>query len=773
MRLRSSRSIPTLTLALPLSVAALTVAAAAASPAAAASDPPPGRAYELVSPVLDPSGAPAGVSTDFEAMPARASEDGDRLLYGAGSVPGTTWSGPGNPMIFGRRTPTGWVARSAVRSVDEGNTPLALISQEAQSGWMTRDGTGFVFGVDRNLGSVPSDTVQAVYRAADADVAPDWLSRPNVGEALPGIHPFSITAANDTRTVVFSSTAPLTSDAPLDGSSAVYERLDGELRLVSRLPDGSVPGFTTLANSGTDSTAVRPPALAERNQLADNGRFVLFTTSGNVYAGPIYVRDLENDVTHRLDGGGSGAPTIANHLANGWGDVGQDVAATNMTVPDGLVFGAQKAPRAFFKPSRTDLSAPAALYEANLETGAVTARTAITGPPLGLTADGRRMVFIEPPASGSDVGDWTLRFWDAADPDASVAIGTITATDPMPPYGLARAFRSSADGSSWVFTAAGSPDPGRPNSAATTLQLYRWSVGDDHPTCLSCESTDGVARTSGVSLSVQESAASETLVDPTSPGSISDNPFKIKIAQPGRSLSDDGRWLLFDSPDRLVPEDVNDVRDVYLWDRDAAADGELQLVTRGVGGSPAYALDIDPTGRNAFFTTRDGLVPADVDGAYDVYTARIGGGFPGGSPESCSGESCRPPSGAPVGPVVGSVGFAGRGNPSPPAGSASVRVSGLKAVVGRVARLRVLVPGAGRVSVAGASIRQAGKSAGRAGTYTVRVALNPRARKALAKRERLRVAVRVSYRSASGQRVSRTVRVTFKQPKQVDRKGGR
>jgi hypothetical protein len=772
--------------ALPIGALAAVAAALAPAPALAASDPPPGRAYEIVSPVLDPSGTPAGVSSDFMPMPARASEDGDRLIYGTTSVPGATWSGPANPMVFGHRTPTGWVARNAIRSVDYGDTALELSAHEAQSGWLTSDGATFVTGIGRNLGSASSAAIlPSVYRTTDADAPPDWLSRPNVGGALPGVSPSSVSAADDARTVVFSSRAPLTGDAPPNGTSAVYVRSGGELRLVSRLPDGSVSSQSAwLANIGVaDLNAGRPAAISMRNQLAGNGRFVLFMADveNDGWSSRLYVRDLENGVTHQLAGGGSGTATLASPLETAWGGAGQVVSPGVRTVPPGLTYGAASAPVAFFNPKRADASVdPGVLHEADLETGVVTPRSAITGPPLGLSADGRRMIFIAPtPTSGvSGAGAWTLRFWDAADPETSVAIGTVSTTSGNPTYGLARVYRSSADGGTWIFTAAGSLDPARPNVGPLTQQLYRWSVGEASPTCLSCEPTDGVARTSGVSLTPQESISSETFVAPTTPIPFTNNAHKVKIAQKGHSVSSDGRWLLFDSPDRLVAEDVNDVRDVYLWDRDAAAGGGLELVTRGVGNSPAYALDLDPTGRNAFFSTRDALVPADTDGAYDVYTARIGGGFPNAPDLSCAGEGCRPAVGGPAGPVAGSVLFAGRGNAEAPARAASVRVSRLKAVVGRVARLRVRVPGAGRVSVAGRSIRNAGKSTKRSATYTVRVALKPRARKALAnrKRGRLRVAVRVVYRSASGQRASRRVRITFKQPKQsmrAGRKGGR
>jgi hypothetical protein len=759
--------------AAPLGLAMLALAPATA---AASADPPPGRGYELVSPPDAVSGALAGVTTDLYPTPGRLSEDGEALIYGTGSSLGENWSGPANPMVFGWRTENGWRARTAIRSGDYGNTPLELIAHEARSGWLTPDGNDFVTGVAKQLTS-ESQTgplIAGVFRMTSSPTVPAWLSAP--GDGLPlaaGVGALNVVAGGDDyRTVAFQSSAPLTADAPPQGTNAVYVSRDGTLELASRLPDGSVATDNVfLANGDGGRTGAHPQARGLRNVLAGGGRFLLFHEEHDLANRGLHVRDLEQGVTRQLAGDGGAAPDLVTNLKAGWGTA-RGATADIQTIPDGRVFAARDGARAFFKTDQTAV-APF-LYEANLETGAVTARPALSGPPLALSPDGRRMLFVEP-SDNSLEGNWTLRFWDASDPGASVELGTVPV--PLSPsYGFAQGYEPTPDGRTWVFAAMGSLDPARPNASPGIRQLYVWNVGDGAPTCLSCRPTDGVARTTGPNVSVQESVSSEGMMTPTSPMSPVAGASKMSLAQPGHAVSEDGRWVLFDSPDRLVGEDRNNVRDVYLWDRDGAPGGQLQLATRGTGSTPSYALDIDPSGRNAAFATRDELVAADTDGAYDIYVARIGGGFSDSPEPSCGGDGCRPAAGPPAGPVIGSVAFAGRGNASPPAGSASVRVSGLKAVVGRVARLRVRVPGAGRVSVAGASIRQAGKSAGKAGTYTVRVALKQGARKKLAKRERLRVAVRVSYRSASGQRVARTVRITFKAPKQpakAGRKGGR
>lgn len=344
-------------------------------------------------------------------------------------------------------------------------------------------------------------------------------------------------------------------------------------------------------------------------------------------------------VTYQLSGAGTevGDAVELRSSAEG-GNTSTD------NVPNGFVFGARKAGLAYFKAMTPDgLAILPGFFEADLETGNVTQRLAITGPPVALSPDGERMLFIEapPPPRSGDSGDWTLRYWHRANPNTSIAVATINSPVNVPPSGLIRAWEPSPDGQAWTFVAISNLDPERENNSPLTRQLYRWTVGQGAPTCLSCESVDGVARTTGVNLAVQDSSTSENFLTPTTSVSKSQNGSKPMVAQPPHGPSQDGRYLLFDSPDRLVARDTNDVRDVYLWDRDGGPNGKLYLLTSGRGNTPSWALDLSPDGKNAFFSTREGLVPGDNDRTYDVYTARVGNGFPD-SPESCTAWAAEP-----------------------------------------------------------------------------------------------------------------------------------
>lgn len=139
-----------------------------------------------------------------------------------------------------------------------------------------------------------------------------------------------------------------------------------------------------------------------------------------------------------------------------------------------------------------------------------------------------------------------------------------------------------------------------------------------------------------------------------------------------RGISDDGAFVFFDTPESLVPADTNGRLDVYEWH-----EGGLSLISSGQDASNSYFLGTDPSGGDVFFGTHARLAPQDVDGAGDLYDARINGGFPVvQGAMGCEGDGCRNPSptssgaSGEAGPL--SFSFTGPGNwvaPKPPAGT--------------------------------------------------------------------------------------------------------
>ncbi len=116
------------------------------------------------------------------------------------------------------------------------------------------------------------------------------------------------------------------------------------------------------------------------------------------------------------------------------------------------------------------------------------------------------------------------------------------------------------------------------------------------------------------------------------------------VLQLSRLITDDGRLAFFTTREALVPEDVNGLRDAYAFD---TGKGQVSLVSPGTGPNPAEFLDASADGGDIFFGTRERLVGIDTDDNIDVYDSRVGGGIGAQNPPlvtPCAGEACRPAS---------------------------------------------------------------------------------------------------------------------------------
>jgi len=105
-------------------------------------------------------------------------------------------------------------------------------------------------------------------------------------------------------------------------------------------------------------------------------------------------------------------------------------------------------------------------------------------------------------------------------------------------------------------------------------------------------------------------------------------------------FSNDGSRVVFETAEPLVPEDHNEVLDVYQWHA-----GDLGLISSGTGAIPARFASASPDGETVVFLTAASLLPSDRDGGdRDLYAARPGGGFAeeGPAPPSCDRSCPRP-----------------------------------------------------------------------------------------------------------------------------------
>jgi hypothetical protein len=190
---------------------------------------------------------------------------------------------------------------------------------------------------------------------------------------------------------------------------------------------------------------------------------------------------------------------------------------------------------------------------------------------------------------------------------------------------------------------AGSQLPGEEPDA----QIFLYDAAGEELTCASCNPDPNVRPT-----------APATIRWPATPNG---NSYQHAV-YPQRNLSDDGR-LFFESYDALLPADEGGALSVYEYE---AGTGQLSLVSSGKSEEESIFLDAAPDGSDVFFMTANQLVPRDVDSAYDVYDARVGGGFPeaGKAAAACESEAqCRPPATpAPGFSTPGTATFSGPGN---------------------------------------------------------------------------------------------------------------
>jgi hypothetical protein len=192
-------------------------------------------------------------------------------------------------------------------------------------------------------------------------------------------------------------------------------------------------------------------------------------------------------------------------------------------------------------------------------------------------------------------------------------------------------------------------DHGRCPNGFGCLELYVYGAETNTLQCASCEPTGAPPVRKDYETSILSTADA---------GGALLSEYQI------HALSDDGRYVFFNSIEALVSSDTNGRMDPYVFD---TVTGEVHLLSSGEGSTDSFFADATPDGKNAFILTKQPLSGWDVDGAYDVYDARVNGGLPEPPqlPASCQGDACQP---APVqlnDATPASSSFSGAGNPGP------------------------------------------------------------------------------------------------------------
>ncbi|HEY7257268.1 MAG TPA: hypothetical protein VH476_11375 [Solirubrobacterales bacterium] len=182
-------------------------------------------------------------------------------------------------------------------------------------------------------------------------------------------------------------------------------------------------------------------------------------------------------------------------------------------------------------------------------------------------------------------------------------------------------FQQTPDGHFAVF-ASSLPLTGFANLGHS--EIYRYDTQQQSLECASCATTGAGAK-------------SDTTLAPN-----------------GLNVTDDGR-VFFTTKEGLVLSDTNEKRDAYEW----AGGLTISSISTGRSLADSTLLTVTRDGRDAFFFTRDVLVPEDENGgAVKIYDAREGGGYLQSSkplPCAASDECHGPGTQAPPPPNINSV----------------------------------------------------------------------------------------------------------------------
>jgi hypothetical protein len=450
-------------------------------------------------------------------------------------------------------------------------------------------------------------------------------------------------ASSDLSRVFFTTTEPLTDSAPVNGDVKAYMWERQARSEVQSLTVNATGGTFALRFVGQTTVALPFDATA----AAVDGALEALTTVG---AGNVTV----------TGGPGDGAGSRPYAIEFG-GDFAGANAPTLTTDATSLTGGAGTAVIAVTQPVRN-------LTYLNVDQNDRDVQNIVNGI-IRASDDGRYLYFAAvgqlvfgAPQLDNGVGiylwhDGTISYVGKSREFTSDESGLIDGTA----VGIAlKQARVTPDGRHLLFRAQSgdgllSAHGGVDRDHANFGQLYVYRADSGEIACVSCNP-------SGAASTARAFAMEATLAGGTQNSTYENH-----------ALSDDGRYVFFSTADSLVPEDVNNRVDAYAYDVAARAPG---LLSTGTNPYDSWFLDASANGDDAFFITREQLVGWDRDQGYDLYDARVGGGFPEPVPPAagCVGDGCQPPPAAtPGAPAAGSSSYRGSGNVGDEAGRRSRR----------------------------------------------------------------------------------------------------
>ncbi len=640
---------------------------------------PDGRAAEQVTPN---DKRPVGtVDQGLERnIDFQASDDGSSIIYPLLNGAADATAG-GNVDYLGRRGGSGWLSNQL--------TPPTLVP-EVNIG-VGNDATGQVLYAPPDLSceiveslepltadTSPADVAEGIknlYRRS-ADGSYTLLSAPVPLNQGGGIFKVDWTSA-DCAHILFETADRLLEEAPANGP-APYEWVEGTLRLAGVVPNESAPSGESVAgeafaglgnhNSGGSVTA--------RNSMSKDGSKVFFTAPSLAGADKghqaVFVR---SDGTSTVDASQSQTATVdlgavyvtatadGSHvffLAN-YG-LATNGSSSGVGTCDGGI-GCDLYDYAIATKTMTDISVDA--NAADIKGASVVSLfdVADDGSYIYFAARGQLVSGRGKTEAQNLEGSHTFNVY-ASHAGVLSYVGLIAEADTdiggadsgsdgslIPAHWVADA---TPDGKHLLFVSKANVT-GYDSKDVTEAYVYSATSGET--TCVSCR-PDGLP-------SLGDGNTEPITVNPPYVNSgIPSNEVQHRV----RSISDDGRRVVFTMPDVLAPGANAHTHNVYEWEA-----GRVYLLAAGEESAKDFTrfADMSSTGDDVFVVTKAKLVAQDFEKTTDVYDLRVGGGFPEPGPgappcdalaDQCQGEAAaplvevlRPPSGF----------FSGPGNVAP------------------------------------------------------------------------------------------------------------
>jgi hypothetical protein len=624
------------------------------------------RAYEMVSP-LDKNGSSIGADLQFTSQ---AAFDGQSVSFIAfsGFADTTGSERAGFTSYVATRGAAGWSSHSITPAAPLNNVQASSNGVKMADLVFTEDLSHAVYLGGYFLGADPGTGSWNLYREDTASRALETVTLDKLHceclekNELEGLERGPVGYSSDAGVITFQTKLALLPGAT--GANELYEWDHGVLRLAGILPGETAPAPGGSMAPGGSAGGSSLWAIENHNAVSSDGSRVLFVSPAGGSAQPqLYMRK-------------NGTSTV--WLSRSW-------TSTPVAEPAGIQFVAASADdtKVLFTSTTPLLNSDTGegstgiyLYTDTSENAEsegkltfiarVNGRSAVESREhivAGMSEDGTHIYFfngdvvsVESKSTLPRAGEY---LWDSGALHFVAGV-----TEPIDPLGKANrqigveesaAVRISSDGRRMAFPWRPRPEsepelakPGAQDNSEGTTALYAYDERSEKLTCTSCPPNGSPATSNAVVASVNG---------------------KLSIAGNGgsafysRFMTNDGRYVFFDTEQSLLFQDTNGLPDVYEYNIDK---GELRLISSGAGENGSWFEDASANGSDVFFLTAQKLTGWDTDTLIDLYDARVDSELPESSPPPvpCDGDACQGvPSAVPS--FNTASGFTGLGNQHP------------------------------------------------------------------------------------------------------------